>query len=375
MDSGESAGFKYITDAEALGRAVEAMSREPVLAFDLESDNNLHHYGSKICLIQFATPRANYLVDALEGLDLSPVKEIMESAEIEIIMHDADFDMRSLDNEFGWRPKNLFDTLIAARLCGRKSFGIAALIEEGFGVKLLKKYQRADWSRRPLTDPMLEYAAGDVHYLLRLRERFTEELGGLGRESWAAEEFRRRESIRFEPDDRPLFARVKGASKLDGRRLAVLQELALARDEIARRLDMPTYMVIPDHALVGLVERPPKKASAMKGMRGIHPHCRGAGAKAIVDAIERGRVGKRLEWPKKKRLGKRLHQTPRLLAKLKEWRQWAALREGLEPDLIMPLIALKRLAGGLLPADVLRDDPVREWQREAFGAELTELLK
>ena len=103
--------FSYIADDRALARAVDVMSREKVLAFDLESDNNLHHYGSKLCLMQLATPDENFVVDPLSGIDPSPLRDLLESEGIEIVMHDTDFDMRSLDREYGWRPRKLFDTL------------------------------------------------------------------------------------------------------------------------------------------------------------------------------------------------------------------------------------------------------------------------
>lgn len=367
--------FTYVTDDEALARAVEEMSREPVLAFDLESDNNLHHYGSKICLVQLATPRSNFIIDPLSGVDLMPLRSLLEGGATEIVMHDTDFDMRSLDREYGWRPKNLFDTLIAARLCGYRSIGMASLIEHHFGVRLAKKFQRADWSVRPLAGAMLDYAAGDVHYLLMLRERLIGELRERGRLGWAREEFLRCEGIRFEPDERPPFARVKGASALSGRQLAVLDELARLRDDIARRLDLPMYKVIPDKTLVGLALRPPRDEGAVRSTRGMHPHCRKSAARRILEAIERGRRARPREWPRKRHAGRRLRQSPELLDSLKSWRNGVARQEGIDADLVMPLAALKSLAAGLRPDEVLGEDPVRTWQRDAFGEGLKAHLK
>ena len=375
MNSETPVSYSYIADDRALANAAEIMSREPVLAFDLESDNNLHHYGSKICLMQLATPDANFIIDPLPGIDLTPLRQILESGDIEIIMHDTDFDMRSLSGEYGWSPKKLFDTLIAARLCGHESIGMASLVEHYFKVTLHKKFQRADWSARPLRGAMLDYAAGDVHYLLMLRQRLIECLERLGRMSWAGEEFARCEGIKFEPDDREPFARVKRASNLNGRQLAILDELARVRDGIAQKLDMPTFKVIPDGLLVHLAERPPRNASAMKNVRGMHPHCRTQAAHRILDAIARGRQGRPLVWPRKKTKGKRLHQSRELLDSLKAWRTEVAGREGLDPALVMPLIALKRLSAGLTPDEVLSEDPVRGWQREVFGPELAGVLK
>ncbi len=374
MTSNGSMEFKYIEDAQALAEAAREMAREPVIAFDLECDNNLHHYGSKICLMQFASTRGNYVVDVLAGMDLSPLRGMMEGSEVEIVMHDTDFDMRSLDRELGWRPKRLFDTLIAARLCGYKSFGMAAMIEHHFGVKLLKRYQRADWSARPLEKEMLDYAAGDVHYLLVLRERLIGELTEKGRMDWALEEFARCESIRYEPDDRPAFARVKGASKLPETLLPLVDELAKARDGIARRLNVPPYRVMSDEVLLRLAERPPSGEAELASGRGLHPYLRGKGGRRIVEAIKRAGGRRPLRWPRKRREGKRLNLSPGLLEELKAWRIAKAESSGLDPDLVIPMVALKRLAGRQPPAEVLSEEPVRRWQREAFGDELVSVL-
>lgn len=375
MNDEAQVSFRYIADDHALEEACAELSRERVLAFDLESDNNLHHYGARICLLQFATPAHNFLIDALAGMDLTPVQAIMESETVEIIMHDTDFDMRSLDGEFGWRPRRLFDTLIAARLCGHKRFGIAALIEHYFGVAVQKKFQRADWSRRPLLPGMLQYAAGDVHYLLKLRERFIVELEALGRMAWAREEFIRCERIRFEVDDRPAFVRVKGAMTLGGRQLAVLDELALARDLLARKLDLPPFKLMADAVLVNLALHPPINAAGFARMKGMHPHCRGGGAGVLADAITRGLERQPLAWPRKAQNGKRLHKSPELFDALRSWRTQISEREGLEPDLVMPMAALKRLAAGEGVAAVLGEEPVKRWQAKRYRGELETFFK
>lgn len=367
--------FQSIADDQTLARACAELAREKVVAFDLESDNNLHHYGARICLLQFATTQHNFLVDTLAGLDLTPLKAVMEDENIEIVMHDTDFDMRSLDGEFGWRPKNLFDTLIAARFAGHKRFGIAALIEHYFGVAVQKKFQRADWSRRPLSPEMLQYAAGDVHYLLPLRDKLIAELTDLGRLSWAQEEFARCERRRFEPDERPGFMRVKGAIALGGRALALLDELVTAREELARKLDLPPFKLMGDGVLVKIAQHPPRDAAGFARMKGMHPHCRGEGARVLFDAVLRGKKRKPLAWPRKPHGGRRLHTSRELLTELKTWRTSVAEREGLDPDLILPLHALKRLAAGERVETVLEEEPVKRWQSQRFRDELRAFLE
>src|SRR4030095_6029530 len=95
---------------------------------------------------------------------------LLEDPGVEIVFHDADYDLRLLHQDYGWHTRNIFDTRVAAQLLGIRAFGLAALLERYFGVKLDKKHQRADWSMRPLTTSMLEYAAQDTEYLLDLRD-------------------------------------------------------------------------------------------------------------------------------------------------------------------------------------------------------------
>ena len=154
---------------------------------------------------------------------------------VEVVFHDADYDLRLLHQDYGWHVTNIFDTRIASQLLGIKSFGLAALLEQFFDVKLDKKHQRADWSMRPLTPDMLDYAAQDTRYLLDLRDELRSRLEKLGRLEWAREEFDRLEGTKWDPDDgSQAFLRIKGARDLTRRELALLRELVPWRDSVAR---------------------------------------------------------------------------------------------------------------------------------------------
>src|SRR5256714_5210750 len=116
---------------------------------------------------------------------------MLEDKNVEVVFHDADYDLRLLHQDYGWHVTNIFDTRIASQLLGIKSFGLAALLEQFFDVKLDKKHQRADWSMRPLTPDMLEYAAQDTRYLLQLKDHMTGELDRRGGGPRAREEIAR----------------------------------------------------------------------------------------------------------------------------------------------------------------------------------------
>src|SRR5207245_9453474 len=145
--------------------------------------------------------------------------------------HDADYDLRVLDRDYGFRAVHLFDTRIAAQLAGEPAIGLAALLEKYLGVKLQKEHQKADWSIRPLTPPMLAYAAADTRFLLALRDAVEQRLNALGRLPWAVEEFKELESLRWTgpvsggagADE--AYLRLKGAKGLSPRSLAALRLL------------------------------------------------------------------------------------------------------------------------------------------------------
>src|SRR4029079_4760815 len=114
---------------------------------------------------------------------------LLEDSKVEVVFHDADYDLRLLHQDYGWNVRNIFDTRLAAQLLGIRAFGLAALLERYFDVRLDKKHQRADWSMRPLSQGMLDYAAQDTIYLLELRDRMHHDLDRAGRLDWAREEF------------------------------------------------------------------------------------------------------------------------------------------------------------------------------------------
>jgi ribonuclease D len=178
---------KMIESREALLRLVEKLAGETVLAWDLEADS-LHHYREKVCLIQIATSTEVFLVDPLAVPDISALAALLENPAIRKVFHGADYDIRSLYRDFSLSVHNLFDTMIACQLLGEKEVGLAAVLKKRFGAELDKRYQKADWSRRPLNAGMIAYAAADPSYLVALYRQLEKELAGRGRLSWVEEE-------------------------------------------------------------------------------------------------------------------------------------------------------------------------------------------
>src|SRR6266540_2379732 len=155
----------FVADAAALGALVDRLRGEPIIALDTES-NSFHVYRERVCLLQVSTRTGDFVVDPL-AVDPAPLGEILCDGR-ETVLHGADYDVRCLRREYGWRLPRLFDTMAAARRLGRAGLGLSALVEGQFGVRLSKTFQRADWGRRPLTREQLTYAALATHYLLAI---------------------------------------------------------------------------------------------------------------------------------------------------------------------------------------------------------------
>jgi ribonuclease D len=193
----------------------------------------------------------------------------------------------------------VFDTRIAAQLLGLKAFGLAALLERHFGLKLEKKHQRADWSMRPLTADMLDYAAQDTMHLLGLRDLLHDELKAKGRLAWAREEFERLESIRWAAEaPEHAFLKVKGARDLTRRELALFRELVSWRDATALKLDRATFRVVSNEVLFEAARTAPGSKAALAKIKGMPRGILERSGDEILAAVARGREVPESELPR-----------------------------------------------------------------------------
>ena len=196
------------------------------------------------------------MVDPLATGGLGPLGELLADPAIEIVFHDADYDLRLLNREYGYTAKHLFDTRIAAQLLNEPGVGLAALLEKYLGVRLDKRFQRADWSARPLSPEMLEYAASDTRYLPQLRDILRQQLEERGRLGWAAGGVRTAGGHPSEPPGpaEPGWLRLKGAKALKGRELAILRELWEWREGAARRADRATFRILNNEPMLAMAK-------------------------------------------------------------------------------------------------------------------------
>jgi len=240
----------YLDTSSTVDTFFASIASSRILALDTEGAS-FHRFVDRIYLLQLSTREQTAIIDPLPVGKPAGLGRLLEDPGVEIVFHDADYDLRLLHQDYGWHTRHIFDTRVAAQLLGIRAFGLAALLEKYFGVKLDKKHQRADWSLRPLTQGMLDYAAQDTRYLLDLRDELRLRLEKLGRLEWAREEFERLEGTKWDAEDESQnFLRIKGARDLSRRELALLRELVPWRDGVARELDRATFRVMGNEVLL-----------------------------------------------------------------------------------------------------------------------------
>ncbi len=288
----------YLDTVDAVDRFLAQLSDVRAVALDTEGAS-FHRFVDRIYLLQLSTEQHEAVIDPLPIGTPSRLGVLLEDPQVEVVLHDADYDLRLLHQDYGWRVTHLFDTRVAAQLLGIRAFGLAALLEQFFGLKLDKKHQRADWSMRPLSAGMLDYAAQDTRHLLGLRDRLRAQLEQKGRWHWAQEEFQRAEGTRWEPDaTEGAFLRMKGARDLTRRELARLRELVRWRDSIAAEMDRAAFRVTGNEVLFDIVRTAPSSRDALYGIKGFPRGMSEARAAEARDAIARANALPEADLPR-----------------------------------------------------------------------------
>lgn len=278
--------YQFMDDADAATGLGRRLNETKSFALDCEAAG-FHRYSDRLCLIQLTVDGDDFIVDPLAFDPSEVLKAPTEDPDTRILMHGGDYDLRLLDRDLGLRARGIFDTQIAAALIGEDSLGLSALLEKYVGVKLTKKYQRADWAKRPLPSEMLDYAASDTRYLETLADVLTEKVHDLGRWEWVAEEFELLEGITWQPDEGPgdPVARVKAAKDLAPRALHRLRAALRWRDQAARQLDRAPFRVADDRTLVSLSDQPPSDVGALAAAKGMSRSLARDRGQALLDAF------------------------------------------------------------------------------------------
>jgi ribonuclease D len=369
----------WIDTADELDRFLSSVAGVREIALDTEGAS-FHRFVDRIYLLQLSTRDATAVIDPLPIGKPDRLGALLEDARIEKVLHDADYDLRLLHQDYGWHARNIFDTRIAAQLLGLTAFGLAALLDKYFGVRLDKKHQRADWSMRPLTPGMLDYAAQDTMNLLELRDRMREALERAGRWEWATEEFQRLEGLRWEDEDASAaFFRIKGARDLSRRELARLRELVQWRDAVAAELDRATFRVAGNEVLLEAARRVPRTIPELLEIKGIPRALAERRGRELLDAVKRGDAVGDADLPKfpRPQRWEREADFEDNVARLKRVRDDAARRLSMDPGFLCSrdrLEAVVRRKPSTL-GDFAEVKDLRRWQVSVLGEEFLNALR
>jgi len=333
----------YLNSADAWQRVVPVLSREPAIALDIEA-NSLYVYRERVCLIQISIPGADFILDPLAGFAFPELGTLMQDPAIEKVFHACEYDLLLLRREYGFEVVNLFDTMWAARILGYTHMGLAGFLEEHFGVTMSKKLQKANWGTRPLTQEMLEYAQTDTHYLLRLRDIFSERIEEAGRTHEAREIFANacHAKVKDREPDPDAFWRIKGSRDLRPRAQAILKALGELRESEAKRRDLPPFKVLPNHVLLDCAVHAPLDLRALANLPSLSPRILERYGDRLMRAINEGRTAPLPKPPMRAQ-----KSDPDVLLrfeKLTQWRKELAQSRGVESDVILPKQTLWEIA-------------------------------
>jgi len=364
-----------VTSPAALLALARRLESEPLIAVDTES-NSLFAYREQVCLIQISTRDQDWLLDPLEVSNLEALASVFADPHIEKVFHAAEYDIMCLKRDYGFTFCNLFDTMFAARVLGLKSFGLGILLDQYFGIPVDKRYQRADWSLRPIPPDQMHYAQQDTHYLPALRDIILDLLRDADRLDEAREGFDLMAEVpaatrQFDPDG---YWRIHAARDFTRRQMAILRELYLLREQLAEQRNRPPFKVITDEVLVAVVRTEPITAKELGAVPGMsYGQIERYGAKILQAVL----LGQQSEMPNKPDRAPRVD--PVTMARfdaLHEWRKARAAERGVESDVIVPkecLWALARSAPTRVE-DLSGIYGLGPWKLQHYGEALIQLL-
>ena len=364
----------YINSSRTLQTMLRTIASEEQIAVDTES-NNMYAYRGEVCLIQLSTRRRDYIIDPLAIDDIQALGEVFADESVEKIFHAAEYDLICMKRDFGFELKNLFDTMVAARLVGVQQFGLGDLLLQYFGVEVDKSHQRDNWGKRPLPKDSLTYAQMDTHYLHELRDGLYSKLAELNRLEEAKEVFE--DVLHFEVKERKFdsdgFWKIGKPRSLNRREMAILKEVFILRETIAEEVDKPPFKVLSNRALINLARKQPSSYRALHHVTGLGNEVINRYGDDIVEAIRRGKSGKAPQQPPRPEIDSEL--SDRYIT-LHAWRKDIGNERGLDSSLILTKQTLWDLAAQMPETrdDLAKIDGFGKWRIENYGDELLKLI-
>jgi ribonuclease D len=373
--------FYYINESSKLNDLTQKLYNASVVAIDMEADS-FHHYYPKVCLIQISFNGENFVIDPLAGLDLSDF--LKELATKKLVFHDSGYDLRMMRQCFAFEPTGeIFDTMLAGKLLGAKSISLAGMLQSFMGITITKGSQKADWSKRPLQESLLRYAAMDTHYLLELAEKLEAILQEQARTGWHKQMCKQSvkaamnhtQAIDSEKD-----WRIKGHSHLTPRQLAFLQQLWLWREKQAQAADLPPFRILHNERLIGLsIGADSRTEPDFNDLCQELKHCKGKRLESLHSALNKAFHQKSSQWPQPKSSSRIARPDNQLLARIEKIRkacQKTAEENGLSTELILSRALMTKIAqtGTKGLENMLLEGSILPWQADLIRTPLAEIL-
>lgn len=361
----------YIANQESFEAFVDRARSSSVLAIDTEFLREKTYY-ARLCLLQLATDDEVVVVDPFAVESLAVIEPLLTDESIVKLFHAGDQDLEILYHEVGVLPHPVFDTQIAAALLGQsQQVGYGALVHAECGVSLKKIDSFTDWSRRPLSDSQLEYAADDVVYLPRLYRMMTKELTEKGRLTWLDHDLEELvDPARYEQDPRERYRRLKRGNQLTLQQLSAAREVAAWRETEAQRRNIPRKWVLTDEQIVEACKREARTIDELFMVRGMREKLSTRDARKVVSLLKSGLDLPEDAWPEPDRPSR---NEPNVDAQIDLMNALVRLRSKENG------IAMQTLASHAELSQVARGhhegvDVLKGWRRALIGEELLELL-
>ncbi len=364
-----------VENEESFNRMLADLNKQSAIAVDTES-NSLHAYQERVCLIQISTREQDYLVDTLAIPSFDLLGEVFANPSIQKVFHAGDYDLTCLKRDYAFTFGNYFDTSIAAAAVGEENLGLSTLLTKYFGFSVDKRYQRANWGKRPLDPEMLRYAQSDSHFLLPLRDRLLPRLEATGRLNLVLEDCaalaQQTPPMKNHSED---VWRVKGINGMKPRALSLLQQLNHLREELARKQDVPLFKVMSDAALVEIATTQPKHIQELDLLPSLSKsQVRRYGKQIMQTVADWHKSPGNLSRPRVQYLDESIQRRRELLG---DWRKQMAQKDKVSSSVILPKDLLENIAARPIKSkteleQAMQASPTRF---AVYGEELLEILR
>ncbi len=363
----------WVDTASVFGRMIHELKDQSSISVDTES-NSLYAYRERVCLIQISTKNKDYLVDPLALEDITPLGGIFADGNTQKVFHAAEYDVICLRRDYRFSFSNIFDTMHACRILGRTAVGLGSVLEEEFGVRLEKRFQRANWGMRPLSKAMLDYARLDSHYLIPLRDKLAEQLKQADLLDLAGEDFTRiAAAAESEPRGDNCW-RISGKQELTPQQAAILHELCAYRETQAELADLPLFKILSNETLVAIAQQAPESMDDLSMVIGMTKRQMDRHGSALLKAVNTGLKAPPLRRPP--RPPRPSDEVLERMDKLRIWRKETGARLKVESDVVLPRDTMEKIAYQGVPTmndlDVMMEH--LPWRRKQYGKEIFEVI-